>query len=340
MDATSLAVGAAAGLAIGLLAGIVLALSRTAKERAATQAAEQRAVKAESELGAAATRIEEEKKLLVTAEAKFREVFQAVAAESLRSTRDDYLKAAQERVTGLVKPIDDALKLTRDQAEAMERRRNEAYGSLETQLKLLGEMQERVQQEARNLSTALRRPFVRGRWGEVTLRNLVETAGMSPYCDFEEQVSVDTEEGRLRPDMTVRLPGDRIVVVDAKLPLESYLDAMEATDEAAARQLLANHAAQVHSHVVQLSSKRYFDQFRRSPDFVVMFIPGEAFFGAALEADRGLLEFGMSRRVILASPANDSWWCLTAAKSAGPRSGARRAVPAAWSAAWSQQLRQ
>jgi DNA recombination protein RmuC len=159
-----------------------------------------------------------------------------------------------------------------------------------------------LQEQTRSLSSALKRPQVKGRWGEVTLRRVVEVSGMSPHCDFIEQPSMTTDEGRKRPDLVITLPEGRTIVVDSKVPLDAYMDAFNTTDEEARNTLLKKHAQVVRSHMQMLSSKDYWKQMEQSPDFVVLFLPGESFFSAALEQDRTLIEDGMERRVILATP--------------------------------------
>lgn len=328
MDYVLLLVGIAIGLVVGALAGYLFGNTRASAER---RQAEERAARAETSAQEIRKQMEEQKALLAQVAEQYANTLKAAAAEELRASRQDLLTTAeenlkkvaetlrgsvekvvevakgdlekrQEAIGGLIKPVEEALKGVKESTEQMEHRRQQAFGGLEEQLKNLAAMQETLRNETRNLSTALRRPIVRGRWGEATLRNLVELSGMSKFCDFAEQVSTDTEEGRLRPDMLVRLPGERIVVVDSKVPLEAYLDATEATDDEEVRSKLAKHAQAVRNHIGQLSSKKYQDQFERTPDHVVMFIPGESFFAAALEADRDLISYATARNVVLASP--------------------------------------
>jgi DNA recombination protein RmuC len=178
-----------------------------------------------------------------------------------------------------------------------------AYTALDEQLRALVDVHlPRLHSETASLVKALRQPTARGRWGELQLRRAVEMAGMQPHCDFAEQTTVDTEAGRLRPDVIVALPGGRSLVIDAKAPVDAYLNTIEATGEEARRRFLAQHAAQVRGHMAQLGRKMYFEQFQHTPDFVIMFIPEEAFFSAALEADPGLIGHGVAQRVIPASP--------------------------------------
>lgn len=204
-------------------------------------------------------------------------------------------------VKNLVDPIAESLQEMNQQIQALERARSQAYGSLSTQVVSLTETQKALQLETGNLVKALRDPQTRGRWGELQLRKVLELAGMLEYCDFEEQVSVTTEDGRLRPDVIVRLPGAKNVVIDAKAPIQRYLDALDATDEATRNACLVDHARQVRRHMDDLAKKAYWAQFEPTPEFVLMFIPGEAFFRAAVMADMELLQHG-GGKVLLTSP--------------------------------------
>jgi DNA recombination protein RmuC len=251
---------------------------------------------------------------------ELRDSFQALSAEALKSNNQAFLHLAQstlekfqseakgdlelrqQAVENLVAPIGESLKKVDEQIRQMESVRDRAYGDLTSQITSLINTQEKLQSETGNLVKALRSPTVRGRWGEIQLRRVVEIAGMLPYCDFVEQETVTTSAGRFRPDLIVRLPGGKNVVVDAKTPLLAYLEAVEATDDEFRRQKLQDHANQVRTHMLQLSSKLYQEQFEPTPEFVVMFLPGETFFSAALEQDPALIERGVAQKVIPASP--------------------------------------
>jgi DNA recombination protein RmuC len=251
---------------------------------------------------------------------ELRQSFQALSAEALKSNNQAFLHLAQstlekfqseaesdlelrqQAVENMVAPIGESLKKVDEQIRQMESTRDQAYGSLTNQISSLISTQEKLQSETGNLVKALRSPTVRGRWGEIQLKKVVEIAGMLSYCDFSEQETVTTSNGRIRPDLIVKLPGGKNVVVDAKTPLLAYLDAMETTNDEVRRQKLLDHASQVRTHMSQLGSKSYWEQFESSPEFVVMFLPGETFFSAALEQDPGLIERGVNQRVIPASP--------------------------------------
>ncbi len=263
---------------------------------------------------------EEKIALLDRMTSELRESFQALSAEALKSNNQAFLQLAnatlqnfqtqakgdlelrQKAVETLVAPINESLKQVDQQIQQIEAVRREAYGDLTAQVRSLISTQEKLQSETGNLVRALRTPTVRGRWGEIQLKRVVELAGMLPYCDFVEQETITTANGRLRPDLIVRLPGGKNVVVDAKTPLLAYLDAVESTDDDLRRQKLADHAAQVRAHMTQLSSKSYWEQFESTPEFVVMFLPGETFFSAALEQEPGLIEHGVALKIIPASP--------------------------------------
>jgi DNA recombination protein RmuC len=262
----------------------------------------------------------EKLELIDRASTELREAFQALASDALRSNNQSFLQLAkaslekfqseakgdlesrQKAVENLVSPIKESLNKVDSQIQQMEKARSQAYGTLTEQVQSLIGTQKALQAETGNLVKALRTPSVRGRWGEIQLKRVVEIAGMQSYCDFDEQVTVTTVDGRLRPDLIVKLPGGKNVVVDAKTPLQEYLEAVEATDDEVRRVKLCEHARQVRDHMRALASKSYWEQFESTPEFVVMFLPGETFFSAALEQDPGLIEQGVSQRVIVASP--------------------------------------
>ena len=250
------------------------------------------------------------------------DTFSALSSQALKHNSEEFLKLAQENlkrfqshasselekkekaIEHLVGPIREALEKTERQIQGMEKERKEAYGSLHKHLETMAETQANLQTETRSLVQALRRPEVRGQWGELTLKRLAELAGMVEHCDFYEQQSVQTSEGRQRPDMIVRLPGGREIVVDVKTPLDAYLNAVEADEDSKRQQALVRHARNVRQRVSELASKAYWSQFKDAPDFVVLFIPGEQFLSAALDQDRSLLEDALGQHVILATPTS------------------------------------
>jgi DNA recombination protein RmuC len=254
------------------------------------------------------------------AEAKLRDAFQAMSAEALKSNNQQFLDLAESRLrearTEATSDIDARKKAIEDllapMARTLEQVDREIKDSERHRLQTGTELMERIaaldtagqtlRDETRRLTDALKRPGVRGRWGEIQLKRAVELAGMVEHCHFTEQETINSENGRIRPDVIVNLPGGKHVVVDAKVPLDAYLRALEAADEETRQKLLADHARQVRTHVAQLSAKSYFDKVPSTPEFVVMFLPGEMFFSAALEQDPTLIEYGVDRKVIPASP--------------------------------------
>lgn len=233
-----------------------------------------------------------------------RDAFRALSSEALQQTSSSFLEVAKTQITGQVMPLKESLERMDRQMSGMEKVRQEAYGAVTQHLTTLASTQERLRLETGNLVKALRTPHVRGRWGEVQLRNVVEAAGMLPHCDFQEQASTrDAEGSLLRPDLVVRIPGGKHVVVDAKAPLSAYLDACEAEDDDVRAIQLASHARQVRDHLGKLAQKAYWRQFDPSPDFVIMFVPDETFIRVAQEHDGSLSEDGWKLGVVLASPS-------------------------------------
>ncbi|HKP16902.1 MAG TPA: DNA recombination protein RmuC [Gaiellaceae bacterium] len=225
--------------------------------------------------------------------------FTALSAEALHRNNDSFLQLASTQL----KPIAEKLKAFDEATQQLDRERQRAYGTLTAQVKALAEGQERLRIETGSLRTALRAPHVRGRWGEIQLRRVVELAGMLAHCDFDEQKTATDADGHvLRPDLVVKLPGGKRVVVDAKAPLAAYLDALEAEDEHERRAHLQIHARQVRDHITKLGAKRYWLQFEPAPEFVIMFLPDETFFRVACEADADLLELGPESGVLPSSP--------------------------------------
>jgi DNA recombination protein RmuC len=272
-------VGLLIGLLVGALAAWLVARSQLARLEAEREAARAR----------------------VTALEGDEERLKALASEALRQNNSSFLELAQTQL----QPIRETLQRFDQQTQALEQSRRQAYGSLDAQVRQLAETQERLRAETSHLRTALRAPGTRGRWGELQLRRVVELAGMLPHCDFDLQTTVTADDGRLlRPDLVVRLPGGKNVVIDAKAPLEAYLNAMEAEDEDLRRAHLAHHARQVRDHISKLGQKRYWEQFEPAPEFVLMFLPDETFFRVACEADAGLLEAGPQANVLPTSPTS------------------------------------
>lgn len=273
------------------------------------------------------TRLEEERRqaaeklaLVDDARQKLADAFKALSADALKSNNQAFLELARETlerfqtnarsdldtrqkaIGELVRPLKESLEKVDARIGDVEKARTSAYASLNEQIKALATAQTNLQSETANLVKALRSPTVRGRWGEMQLKRVVEMAGMVEYCDFTEQETITGDQGRLRPDMIINLPNHRKIVVDSKAPLQAYLDALEAGDDQTRADKLREHARQIRTHLNQLSSKNYWSQFDATPDFVVLFLPGEMFFSAALQADPKLIEFGVENKVILATP--------------------------------------
>lgn len=264
--------------------------------------------------------VEEKLQLLAEAEKKLTDTFKAISADALSRNNQTFLDLAKAKlaeveaatrgdlekrhqaIAELVTPVHASLAKVDEKIQHLETAREGAYSELREQVRNLGESQTKLQQETSKLVTALRAPAVRGRWGEIQLQRVVEMAGMLEHCDFFTQTTVEGEDGRLRPDLIVRLPGGKSIVVDAKAPLSAYLQAIEAADDTARRSFMQSHAAQVRTHLQALGRKSYAEQFQPAPDFVVLFLPGESFFSAALENDPSLIEFGLDQNVVLATP--------------------------------------
>ncbi len=259
--------------------------------------------------------------LLETAKRSLEDSFKALSSNALNQNAQTFLELAraalaeqQERAKGeietktreidaVVKPLRDSLEKVDVRIHELERARTGAYAQLTEQVRQLQTAQQQLHTQTQTLVQALRAPATRGRWGEIQLKRVVEMAGMLEYCDFTQQETVTSDDGRLRPDMLVRLPNDKLIVVDAKVPLEAYLDAREATEDDARNEHLRRHAQQIRAHIRKLSEKAYWEQFQSSsPEFVVLFLPGEPFYSAALEADAELIESAVQQRVLIATP--------------------------------------
>lgn len=275
----------------------------------------------QSQLDAEKQAAKEKQALLERAEAKLTDTFKALSADALHKSSEQFLQLAKtslsahteeargeidqrkQAIENLVKPVADSLGKFELRINEIEKAREGAYAELREQVRSLGEGQVGLQRETASLVKALRQPTGRGQWGEIQLRRVVELAGMQEHCDFHTQHTSTTDEGKkLRPDLVVQLPGGKTIVVDSKTPMDAYLDALEASDDALREDALQRHARQVRTHIQQLSSKNYSSQFAHAPEFTVLFLPSESFFSAALQIDPGLIEKGIDQGVILATP--------------------------------------
>jgi len=281
----------------------------------------------ETERAVLQTRLEEERKanqekitLINTAETKLADAFKALSADALRNNNQSFLDLAkqnleafqqnakgelerrQSAIGDLIKPLKESLEKVDGKIGELEKNRVGAYSELREQVKVLAQSHLQLQSETGNLVKALRVPHVRGRWGEIQLRRVVELAGMLQYCDFVEQETVATEESRIRPDLIVRLPGNRTIVVDSKVPFDAFYESISTTDEEIRATRLKDHARLVRTHIQALSRKSYWETVQPTPEFVLLFLPGETFYSAALENDPKLIEDGVSQGVIIATP--------------------------------------
>ncbi len=294
--------------------------SETVSLRSALDEEKKARVEAATKLASAEERFREQLALIEEMKREMTDTFNALSGAALKSNNEQFFNLAKSQLgviveetkrhigvhasdmNGMVKPLTEALRRYEEEVKKIEASRLTAYGSLTEQLKQVSLTQETLKNETGNLVTALRRPEVRGRWGEMQLRRVAELAGMSAHCDFSEQVSVETGSGRQRPDMIVHLPAGREIVVDAKVALDAYLSAVSAATEDERRGHIKRHAEQVKEHMRMLSSKEYSKQFAGSLEFVVMFIPGESFFSAAMDIEGTLVEDGMKQKVLIATP--------------------------------------
>jgi DNA recombination protein RmuC len=290
--------------------------------RASVTDSERRSAAADARAAETARHVDEERRILTEARSHLSDVFKALAAEALSGSTQSFLRLAEEKfktlredatgdldarrqaIATLIAPLNQAIDVYQREARELEQRRQKELGTVGEQLRQVASSHAQLQSETSRLVTALRAPHVRGRWGEIALRRTAELAGMSAHCDFSEQETIPTENGRLRPDMIVHLPSDRKVVVDSKVPLVGYLEAIEASDETERQRALERHAAQVRQHVVRLAQRGYGAELAESAEFVVLFIPNDSFLAAAAEKDPELIEWALAQQVVLATPAS------------------------------------
>jgi DNA recombination protein RmuC len=310
--------------ALAVIGAAIWFYTRFAAETATLRAENSRLIAAEADLRARldAERLSsiEKVRMLTEARDQIREQFQSLSSEALERNNRQFLDLAkselsrhqsdaqgdlarrQQAIDEVVKPLRDSLARVDEKIHSIEVARAGAYAALTDQVKSMSEGQLNLRDETRKLLGALKSPIARGRWGEIQLKRVVEMAGMVANCDFAEQVTIETEDGRLRPDMIVRLPNGREVVVDSKVSLSAYLESLEAPTEAAATEKLKQHAQQIRKHIDRLGQKSYSSQFQQAPDFVIAFLPGEIFFSAALQQQPDLIEYGVRNNVVLATP--------------------------------------
>ncbi len=306
------------GMVIGILIGFGIAYFLLSSAHGKTK---QKLARVEAKYEAELKAADEKLKLLEEARDNLKDSFKALSADALSKNNESFIKLAEENlkkyqqsakddlekrqqaISKTVEPVSQTLKTFSERVNKIEERRIESEGGIKKELEKLSEMHLRLDQSTNSLVKALRAPQVRGQWGEMHLRRTVEMAGMINYCDFEEQSSVETDEGqRQRPDMLIRLPNERKVVVDSKVPIAAYLDALETDSPESQSERMQAHARHLRTHIKDLSTKAYWSQFDNAPEFVVLFIPNEAIFSAALEEDPSLIELGVENKVILATP--------------------------------------
>lgn len=306
-----LAGGLATGLAIGLLVALVVAFRLRHRLATAESRLEQRAeLEKEREFVFSLATERLSRTFDHLAQAQFQshsETFLRLAGEKLGSQQKEAsseLKAREQAIENLLRPIRETMQRTEQQLQEIDKARRESHGSIKTQLEAMGAAQKALSEETRNLVNALRRPEVRGQWGELTLQRVVELAGMQQHCDFVTQSHTPTASGSIRPDMLINLPEGRQLVVDVKTPLDAYIEATEAQDETRRKTALIRHAAVLQERIRELSGKAYWTQFEQSPEFVILFIPGDQFLSAALTEKPELLDLALRQNIILATPTS------------------------------------